>query len=224
LFPAAALRLAPAADNLKTPVGSRERAALQQSDRLGCSHRLDRPGKSDRERFFVLQPPAIRFPVGAFIMSQHAPSASGTGGAAFTVGVAAARFNPRFVDALLRQVRDHLLAAGVSERRIVLVRVPGSNELPSGVQLLCRRHRPDVCIALGVIIRGETLHYELVAGAASQGLTQVALAVRIPVINGVIVAENERQAAARCGGPIRKGEEFVQAALEMAALQRKLSR
>ena len=92
------------------------------------------------------------------------------------------------------------------------------------MQLLCRRRRPDVCIALGVIIRGETLHYELVAEAASQGLMQVALETRIPVINGVIVAENERQAAARCGGPIRKGAEFAQAALEMAALERRLSR
>jgi 6,7-dimethyl-8-ribityllumazine synthase len=157
-------------------------------------------------------------------MSQHAPSASDTVGAAFTVGVAAARFNAQFVDVLLRQVHDHLRGAGVRERRIILVRVPGSNELPSAAQLLCRRHRLDVCIALGVIIRGETLHYELVAGAASQGLVQAALAARVPVINGVIVAENERQAAARCGGPLRKGREFAQAALEMAALQRKLSR
>jgi 6,7-dimethyl-8-ribityllumazine synthase len=157
-------------------------------------------------------------------MSQHAPSALGTGGAAYKVGVAAARFNPKFVEALLRQVLDRLREAGVRERSIVLVRVPGSNELPSAVQLLCRRHRPDVCIALGVIVRGETLHYELVAGAASQGLIQAALGARIPVINGVIVAENERQAAARCGGPIRKGDEFAQAALEMAALKRKCSR
>ena len=157
-------------------------------------------------------------------MSQHAPSASGTSGSAFTVGVVAARFNPQYVEELLRQVNDCLRAAGVRERRIILVRVPGSNELPSAVQLLCRRHHPDVCIGLGVIIRGETLHYELVAGAASQGLAQVALTARIPVINGVIVAENVRQAAARCGGPLRKGEEFAQAALEMAALQRKLSR
>jgi 6,7-dimethyl-8-ribityllumazine synthase len=92
------------------------------------------------------------------------------------------------------------------------------------VQLLCRRHRPDVCVALGVVVRGETRHYELVAETVCQGLTQVALAARIPVINGVIVAENGRQATARCGGPIHKGVEFAQAALEMAALRRKYSR
>jgi 6,7-dimethyl-8-ribityllumazine synthase len=157
-------------------------------------------------------------------MSQHVPSALKISGAAFTVGVVAARFNPRFVEALLGQVLEHLRAAGVRGRRIVAVRVPGSHELPIAVQLLCRRHHPDVCIALGVVIRGETRHYELVAEAASHGLMQVALAARIPVINGVIVAENRRQAAARCGGPIRKGAAFAQAALEMAALRRKFSR
>ena len=115
-------------------------------------------------------------------------------------------------------------AAGVGERRIILVRIPGSNELPVAVQLLCQRYRPDVCIALGVIIRGETLHYGLVAEAASQGLMRVALEARVPVINGVIVAENVRQAQERCFGHIDRGAEFAQAALAMATLRRKLSR
>jgi 6,7-dimethyl-8-ribityllumazine synthase len=157
-------------------------------------------------------------------MSQHAPKASEISGTAFKVGVVAARFNSQYVEALLNQVHEHLLASGVREGRIVVARVPGSNELPIAVQLLCRRHRPDVCVALGVVIRGETRHYELVAESACQGLMQVALEARIPVINGVIVAENVRQAAARCGGPMRKGAEFAQAALEMAALSRKLSK
>lgn len=155
-------------------------------------------------------------------MSLSAPKSQALPGAALTVGIAAARFNERLVDALLSQVHDRLRAAGVRERRITVVRVPGSNELPSAVQLLCGRHRPDVCIALGVIIRGETLHYELVAEAASQGLVRVALAARTPVINGIIVAENERQAVARCLGRIRRGAEFAQAALAMGALKRKL--
>ncbi len=156
-------------------------------------------------------------------MSRHAPASSAIDGSALTVGIAAARFNERFVDALLDQVRIHLHAAGVGDRRIALVRVPGSNELPVAVQLLCRRHRPDVCIALGVIIRGETLHYGLVAEAATQGLMRVALEARVPVINGVIVAENVRQAQARCFGPINRGAEFASAALAMAALRRELS-
>ena len=157
-------------------------------------------------------------------MSRHAPTAPALDSAALTVAVAAARYNERYVDALLHQVTDRLRAAGVRERRITVVRVPGSNELPSAVQRLCARRRPDVCIALGVIIRGATLHYELVAQAASQGLMRVALDARVPVINGVIVAETERQAQARCLGPIARGAEFAQAALEMAALNRSLAR
>ena len=92
------------------------------------------------------------------------------------------------------------------------------------MQLLCARRRLDVCLALGVIIRGETLHHELVATAAAHGLVRVALETRTPVINGVIVAENERQAAARCGGRIDRGVEFARAALEMGALKRSLAR
>jgi 6,7-dimethyl-8-ribityllumazine synthase len=157
-------------------------------------------------------------------MSRHAPSSAAIDGAALTVGIAAARFNERLVDALLHQVHDSLRAARVRARRITLVRVPGSNELPSAVQMLCTRHRPDVCIALGVIIRGETRHYKLVAENSSQGLLRVALAARTPVINGVIVAENERQAVARCLGRIKRGAEFAQAALAMGALKRKLWR
>jgi 6,7-dimethyl-8-ribityllumazine synthase len=156
-------------------------------------------------------------------MSRLAPSSPEVNGAALTVGIAAARYNERDVDALLRQVIANLRQAGVRARRITVVRVPGSNELPSAVQWL-GAGRPDVCIALGVIIRGGTLHYELVAQAAARGLMRVALDTGIPVINGVIVAESRRQAEARCGGRIQRGAEFARAALEMAVLKRKHSR
>jgi 6,7-dimethyl-8-ribityllumazine synthase len=156
-------------------------------------------------------------------MSRLAPSSPEVSGAALTVGVAAARYNQRHVDALLRQVLAELRRAGVRERRITVVRVPGSHELPSAVQWLAAR-QPDVCLALGVIIRGGTLHFELVAQAAAQGLLRVALDSGVPVINGVIVAENRRQAAARCGGRFQRGTEFARAALEMAALKRKGAR
>ena len=157
-------------------------------------------------------------------MSLHAPSSPAVDGASFSIGIAAAQFNERYVDALLQQVLAGLRGAGVRASRIHVVRVPGSHELATAVQLLCGRHRPDACIALGVIIRGATLHYELVARAAAEGLTRVALDARTPVINGVIVAENRRQAEARCGGRIRRGAEFAHAALAMAALKRKLGR
>jgi len=140
------------------------------------------------------------------------------------VAIAAARFNPELVDALLGRVRARLRAVGVRDRDVALVRVPGSNELPVAARLLVDRRRPDAVIALGVIIRGGTIHYELVAQSATQGLQAVALDSRVPVINGVVVAENASQAGARCGGRIDRGAEFADAAVSMAALKRRLSR
>jgi 6,7-dimethyl-8-ribityllumazine synthase len=155
-------------------------------------------------------------------MSLAAPKASTLSGATFTVGIAASRYNERLVDALLRQVCAGLRAAGVQEKCLTIIRVPGANELPSAVQLLAQRARFDVFVALGVLIRGETIHYELIAESASHALQRVALDTRTPVINGVIAVETAAQAAARCGGRIDRGAEFARAALEMADLKRRL--
>jgi 6,7-dimethyl-8-ribityllumazine synthase len=153
-------------------------------------------------------------------MSFSAPHLPVVSGRAFKVGIAAARYNETLVGSLLAQVTAALRAAGVRAKNIEVLRVPGSNELPVAVQLLAARRRSDVLIALGVIIRGETIHYELIAGAVTQALQSVALAARTPVINGLVVAENAAQAKARCRGRIDRGAEFARAALEMAALGR----
>lgn len=150
-----------------------------------------------------------------------APSAA-PGAASLRIGVAAARYNARLVEGLLARVTARLRAAGIREKNLPVVRVPGSNELPVAAQLLAARYRFDALIALGVVIRGGTPHYELIARSSSEGLQQVALAARLPVINGVIVAESEAQAEERCLGPIDRGAEFAAAALEMAALRRAL--
>ncbi|HEY0944838.1 MAG TPA: 6,7-dimethyl-8-ribityllumazine synthase [Opitutaceae bacterium] len=156
-------------------------------------------------------------------MSLAAPAAVSVDGAPFQVGIVAARFNEALVDALVAQVQAHFAAAGVKPQNVTLVRVPGSGELPSAAQLLCARGGFDAIVALGVIIRGDTIHYQLVAEAAQQGLQRVALDARTPVIAGIVVAETQAQAEARCRGPIDRGAEFARAALEMAALKRKLS-
>ncbi|MGA3008217.1 MAG: 6,7-dimethyl-8-ribityllumazine synthase [Opitutaceae bacterium] len=155
-------------------------------------------------------------------MSLASPTSSRLDGAAFRIGIAAARFNEKLVDALLLKVGGHLHAAGVRKKRLTVVRVPGSNELPAAVQWLASHERFDALIALGVLIRGDTLHFEFVATAATQALQRVALDTGLPVINGIIVAENYAQAETRCVGRISRGAEFAQAALEMAALKRQL--
>jgi 6,7-dimethyl-8-ribityllumazine synthase len=157
-------------------------------------------------------------------MSRHSPRPEAVDASAFKIAIAAARFNGPLVDALLERVREGLARAGVRERGVTVVRVPGSNELPVAARLLADSVRPDAVVALGVIIRGGTIHYELISAAATSGLQDVALSTRVPVINGIIVAENAAQARARCKGRLDRGTEFADAAVSMAALRRRLSR
>ncbi len=157
-------------------------------------------------------------------MSLAAPTPSVVDGSALRVGIAAARFNAGLVDALLERVVRRLRAAGVPDRALTIVRVPGSHEVPWAVQELARGNRRHVVIGLGVLIGGDTSHHEMVGRSVSQAFQQIAIATRTPVINGVIVADNRAQAEARCRGKIDRGAEFAAAALEMAALKGKIAR
>jgi 6,7-dimethyl-8-ribityllumazine synthase len=168
---------------------------------------------------------ATRRHIGSFIaMSLDAPQELLIDGSPFKVGIVAARFNARLTDALLEQVTAQLRKAGVKKKNLLVARVPGSNELPIAAQLLANRLKLDVIVTLGVLIRGDTIHYELIADATTKALQRVALDARVPVINGVVVAENLKQAEARCLGKINRGGEFASSALEMAALKRQFSK
>jgi 6,7-dimethyl-8-ribityllumazine synthase len=157
-------------------------------------------------------------------MSQASPQPRVINGAAYRVGIAAARFNGALVDGLLKRVLATLLATGVKETSIRVVRVPGSHEVPWAAQALARTGRCDCVIGLGVLIGGATNHHEMVGDSVSQALQRVAIETRIPMINGVIVANSAAQAKERCVGRINRGAEFAAAALEMAALRRTFSR
>jgi 6,7-dimethyl-8-ribityllumazine synthase len=153
-------------------------------------------------------------------MSLSSPEPIAIKGAKLSFGIVAARYNPVLVEALLRSVLANLEEAGVKERRIQVVRVPGSHEVPVAVQWLAQAGKHDCVIALGLLIGGDTNHHEMVGQSVSHALQQVSLATSTPVINGVIVADTLKQAQARCLGPINRGAEFARAALEMAALNR----
>lgn len=155
-------------------------------------------------------------------MSLAAPSLLAVNGGAFRVAVVAARYNGKLVDALLARVLAGLRGAGVKEKNLTVVRVPGSHEVPVAAAWLARKPRRDCVIALGVLIGGDTNHHELVGQSVSHALQQVALATRVPVINGVIVVDTRAQARARCGGKIDRGAEFAGAAVAMAALKKRL--
>lgn len=136
------------------------------------------------------------------------------------IGIVAARYNSELVDALITQVRNYLHAAHVRDEAVELWRVPGSNEIPVAVAGMLARGTCDTVVALGVIIRGDTIHYEVIAESSAHALQRTALDARVPVINGIVVAENEAQARDRCLGAVNRGAEFAWAALEMAVLKR----
>jgi len=153
-------------------------------------------------------------------MSRSSPKPIALNGEKLSFGIVAARYNAVLVEALLQTIQQQLDTAGVKGKRIEVIRVPGSHEVPVAAQWLAQAGKSDCVIALGVLIGGDTNHHELVGQSVSHALQQVALATGIPVINGVIVTENLKQAQARCIGPINRGAEFARAALEMAALKR----
>jgi 6,7-dimethyl-8-ribityllumazine synthase len=153
-------------------------------------------------------------------MSFSPPAPLSLDGSASRFGIVAARYNPELVDALVAQVRDYLRQARVPDTAVDVWRVPGSNEVPVAVAGMLAAGGYDTVIALGVIIRGDTIHYEVIAESSAHALQQAALTARVPVINGIVVAENEQQARDRCLGKVNRGAEFAWAALEMAALKR----
>lgn len=154
-------------------------------------------------------------------MSRHTPAPLEIDGAPYSIGIACARFNPALVDALLAHVTAGLKRAGVKPSRIETVRVPGSNELPIAAHWLAGRGH-DCLIALGVLLQGGTSHADVVAQGVTLALQRVAVDHGLAVINGVVGARTWKQAADRCTGRIDRGSEFARAALEMAALRRRL--
>jgi len=135
----------------------------------------------------------------------------------------AARYHVAIVDGLVEGARAAWVEAGGDPERLRLEYVPGAFELPLAAQAAARSGAQDGVVALGCVIRGETTHYDLVAGECARGLQRVALDERIPVAFGVLTTENEAQAVARSGpGAANKGAEALVAAVAMARLLRSL--
>ena len=153
-------------------------------------------------------------------MSLSHPKPIAIKGAKLSFGIVAARYNADLVEALLQSVLAGLKDAGVNKRKIEVVRVPGSHEVPVAALWLAQTGKRNCVVALGVLIGGDTKHHEMVGQSVSHALQEVSLRASIPVINGVIVADTFKQAQARCLGSINRGAEFARAALEMAALNR----
>ena len=133
------------------------------------------------------------------------------------------RFNDFVVDPLLRGAVDALKRHGATDKQIEIVRVPGAFDLPIVARKLALSRRYEALIALGAVIRGQTPHFDYVAGECASGLARIALESGVPIAFGVLTTETVEQAVDRAGGKAgNKGADAALAALEMANLMRRL--
>ena len=133
------------------------------------------------------------------------------------MAIVVSRFHEHITAKLLAGAREALRSAGIPDANVDVTWVPGAFELPVVAEAAAASERFEAIVALGCVIRGETPHFEYVAGEAARGLGNVALAHQIAVGFGVLTTDTEVQALAR----LSKGAEAVQAALETAdALER----
>ncbi len=138
-------------------------------------------------------------------------------------GIVASRFNHLLVDRLIEGAMDCILRHGGVQENIHLVRVPGSWEIPLAVKELINRKRVDGVIALGVLIRGQTPHFEYIASEVAKGLAMVSLETGKPVSFGIITADTLEQAIERAGTKQgNKGWEAALSTIEMVNLLRNL--
>jgi 6,7-dimethyl-8-ribityllumazine synthase len=126
-----------------------------------------------------------------------------------------ARFNSAITEKLLAGAREALTKAGAKSQEVFYV--PGAFELPFAAKKLAERGDFDAIVALGAVIRGETPHFDYVAGEAARGLQQAALETGVPIAFGVLTTDNQEQAEARAGGAAgNKGFDAAMTAVEMA--------
>jgi 6,7-dimethyl-8-ribityllumazine synthase len=158
------------------------------------------------------------------VSGEGAPRPHDIDGHGLRVAVVATRWHDRITDALVAGAHRALSSCRIEDTSIV--RVPGAFELPIAAKVLAQQ-RYDAVVALGVVIRGGTPHFEYVCRAVTDGLTRVALDTAVPIGFGVLTCDDEAQALDRCGidgSSEDKGQEAAMAAVETALLLRKLRR
>jgi 6,7-dimethyl-8-ribityllumazine synthase len=149
-----------------------------------------------------------------------APDLDGSG---LRIVAVCGRFNDAITLRLLDGLRRGAAAAGVAEGDVTVEWVPGAFEIPLAAKAVASSGRADAVVCLGAVIRGETSHYDFVAGECAAGIQQVQLETGVPVAFGVLTTENVEQAEARSAGPGEHnvGEDCARVAVEMVGLLRR---
>jgi len=134
------------------------------------------------------------------------------------IGLVISRWNQMIVDRLVVSADQVLAEAGFVGDSVVRIEVPGAFEIPQGCKALIDRANVDAVVTLGCVIRGQTPHFDYVAGECARGINDLALRTGVPISFGVLTCDNSEQALDRAGGEFgNKGEEAAAAALALLA-------
>lgn len=134
------------------------------------------------------------------------------------VAIVCGRFNDLITNRLLDGALNGLAVHGVAEAHVTVAWVPGAFEIPFTAKVMAQSGRYDAIITLGAVIRGDTAHFEFVAGECARGIQDAQLDTGVPIIFGVLTTENLDQALERSDDSHNVGEESVRTALEMIDL------
>ena len=135
------------------------------------------------------------------------------------VGIVVSRFNSFLTEQLVKGAVDAFVRLGGAERDLTLVKVPGAYELPLAAKKLAAKKRLDAIVALGAVVQGATAHADLINETTARAFNEISLETGVPVLDGVVSAENLEQAVERCGTKQgNKGFSAMQGAVEMANL------
>ena len=139
------------------------------------------------------------------------------------VAIVVSRFNSFFTEQLVKGAADCFVRHGGKDNDLTLVRVPGANEIPQIAQKLAASGKTDAVVALGAVIQGATPHADLINGTVARALSKIALDTQIPVLNGIVCAQNLEQAIERAGTKQgNKGWDAMMSAIETVAVLKAL--
>ncbi|MDO8509680.1 MAG: 6,7-dimethyl-8-ribityllumazine synthase [bacterium] len=142
-------------------------------------------------------------------------------GSQLRIAIAVSKWNDKITFSLLKKCQEALLESGVKEKNITVIKVPGAFELPYTADHLIRTVKPNAVICLGCLIKGQTMHFEYIAEAVTQGIMRLNLERKVPVIFGVLTCLTEKQALARAGNDENNhGYGWGKTAVEMGLLRK----
>ena len=135
------------------------------------------------------------------------------------IGIVVSRFNSFLTEQLVKGATDAFVRLGGDEKNLTLVKVPGAYELPLAAKKLAAKKGLDAIVALGAVVQGATAHADLINETTARAFNVISLETGVPILDGVVSAENLEQAVERCGTKQgNKGFSAMQSAIEMANL------